>query len=41
MDAVLERLEVISSQKDGRGKRVPDSRSLRDKRKGECISPSI
>ena len=38
VDAGLERLKVIiCSWEDGQGKRVPVSRSHRDKRIGECV----
>ena len=37
MYAGLEGLKVISCLEDGRGKRVPVSRSHRNKRIGECV----
>ena len=37
VDADLESLKVISCWEDGKGKRVPVSRSHGDKRVGECV----
>ena len=37
MNANLEGLKVISGWEDGRRKRVPVSRSHRNKRIGECV----
>ena len=37
MNVDFERLKVICSREDGQGKRVPVSRSHKDKRIGECV----
>lgn len=37
--AGLGQLKVVGHEKDGSGKRAPVSRSFRDKRVGECLSP--